>query len=127
MAYTSSEQGPEQIFVRGFPDPVGQWRVSENGGYDPVWAPDGTALYFVHGGELYRAAVSTEGVFTSERPERLISWPFWSGGGYRIGYDITPDGDRFLATLRGGASTGFGDVYVVTNWFEELKTRMGGN
>jgi serine/threonine-protein kinase len=125
MAYASEEQGRYQLFVRGFPDPVGQWRVSEAGGHDPVWAPDGSALYFLSGGSLYRASVSTDGAFSSEPPSRLMAWPFDSGGELRIGYDIAPDGDRFLATLEGSPGAGFGDVYVVTNWFDELKRRMG--
>ncbi len=48
MAYYSNELGGNQVFVRGFPEPVGQWRVSEgNSAFDPVWAPDGSALYYV--------------------------------------------------------------------------------
>ena len=41
-----------------------------------------------------------------------------------IGYDIHPDGDRFLL-VRGGRRGGFGDVFIVTNWFEELRERVG--
>ena len=41
-----------------------------------------------------------------------------------VGADLHPDGDRFIA-VRGSGGSGFGDVYVVTDWFEELKARMG--
>ena len=37
---------------------------------------------------------------------------------------VCPDGDRFLV-VRGGGAGGFGDVYIVVNWFEELRQRMG--
>ncbi|MEJ2206623.1 MAG: hypothetical protein P8170_21235 [Gemmatimonadota bacterium] len=125
LAYASDELGTWQVFVRGFPDPVGQWRVSEVSGHDPVWAPDGSALYFLSGGRLHRASVSTDGAFSSEPPSPLLDWPFSNGGELRIGYDIAPNGDRFLASSEGTPGRGFGDVYVVTNWFTELRRRMG--
>ena len=95
------------------------------GGYDPVWAPDGSALYFVNTGNIYRAGVSTDGGFTHQPPEALFPWPFQSAGGQRIGYDISADGRRFLATRGNSGGGGFGDVYVVVNWFDELQARMG--
>ena len=127
MAYTSGELGGGQVFVRGFPEPIGQWRVSEgNLAFDPVWAPDGSALYYVARPNLMKVDVATEGTFSHGQPTVLFAWPYNGGTPLNIGYDIHPDGDRFLVAGRGRRG-GFGDVYIVTNWFEELRQRMGSN
>ncbi len=42
--------------------PVGQIRVSENGGTEPAWAPDGSAVYYASDGALWRAPISGAGV-----------------------------------------------------------------
>ncbi len=38
---------------------------------------------------------------------------------------FTPNGDRFLFAQGGGGTSGFGDFYIVTDWFEELKELVG--
>ena len=125
MAYTSNELGYQQVFVRGFPEPIGQWRVSEgNNSFDPIWAPDGSALYFADRPNFMKVDVVTEGTFSFEQPTILFSYSYDSGGGVDTGYTIHPDGDRFLFA-QGGSGGGFGDVYIVTDWFEELRQRMG--
>ncbi|MDX1579475.1 MAG: hypothetical protein R3266_13395, partial [Gemmatimonadota bacterium] len=123
MAYTADEFGSLEVFVRAFPDPGEKWQVSRGGGWDPVWAPDGSALYYVSSGSLVRAEVPAGAAFVIETTETLFPWPY-STASVNTGYDIHPAGDRFLAA-RGGDGSGFGDVYVVTDWFEELKARMG--
>jgi hypothetical protein len=42
---------------------------------------------------------------------------FMSGHDYLGGYDITPDGRRFLVVMGGEPKT----ITIVQNWFEELK------
>ena len=125
MAHTSAELGGQQVFVRGFPEPIGQWRVSEgNNARDPVWAPDGSALYYVEPPNLMKVDVATEGTFSPGQPTVLFTWSYNNGGPNETGYDIHPDGDHFLVA-QGFGGGGFGDVYIVTNWFEELRQRMG--
>ena len=45
-AYTSNEASDVDVYVRAFPDPVGQWRVSSNEGQGSRWSPDGGAMYY---------------------------------------------------------------------------------
>jgi len=62
-------------------------------------------------------------------------------GGLRS-WDVHPEGSRFLMVRQGGGGPGgggqgggglggggavsaFNEVYLVTNWFEELRERMG--
>jgi serine/threonine-protein kinase len=122
MAYTADEFGGPEVFVRAFPDPAEKWQVSRGGGWDPVWAPDGSALYYVSNGTLMRAEVAGGQTFSVGSIRTLFPWPYGTAN-VNTGFDIHPDGDRFIAQRGGGG--GFGNVYVVTNWFEELKARMG--
>jgi serine/threonine-protein kinase len=122
MAYTSNEFGSQEVFVRDFPQPMGQWRLSD-GGYDPVWAPDGRALYYGGGTSLMKVDVTTEGTFSHGQPTPLFEWQYDAAGLNNTGYAIHPDGDRFVAL--GGAGVPVGDIYIVTNWFEERKQLMG--
>jgi hypothetical protein len=127
MVYRSEERGvSSQVFVRGFPEPVGRWRISEGEGsaFDAVWAPNGSALYYVESDDLMKVDVTTEGTFSHGQPTLLFTWPYDGAGPWNVGYDIHPDGDRFLV-VQGGGGGGFGDVFIVTNWFEELRERMG--
>ncbi len=73
-----------------------------------------------------RVNVPTEGTFQPGQPTVLFTWSYDSGNQVEIGYDIHPDGDRFLV-VQGGAGDGLGDVFIVTDWFEELRQRMGSN
>ena len=48
LAYSSFEDGREEVFVRSFPDGQHVHRVSSGGGSEPVWARDGARLFFRH-------------------------------------------------------------------------------
>lgn len=56
----------------------------------------------------------------------ILDWPYPAGTGGRR-YDVSPDGQRFLAIRVGDAadSDASVDITVVLNWFTELKERMG--
>ena len=44
-------------------------------------------------------------------------------------YDVSPEGQRFLAIKAGAGAdeSATQRTYIVTNWFEELRQRMGSN
>jgi Tol biopolymer transport system component len=121
LAYFGTGQ---DVFVRGFPDPVGLWRLSAEGemrrSYDPVWAPDGSALYYGDAGALSKVEVQTDGPFTLAAKTRLFNWTADPGGPGKVGFDIHPDGDRFVVAETGFFS-GASALYVFTDFFEELK------
>lgn len=125
MAYTSNELGHPEVFVRSFPDPGRPWRISNARATDPVWGPDGTALYYVSNGSMMRASLTLTDTVAVGATTILFPWSAASGMSHRE-YDIHPDGDRFLAQ-RGGilGFQGVGRVHVVTDWFTEVRRRMG--
>jgi serine/threonine-protein kinase len=125
IAYWLQSDETQGIFVRRFPDGSGLQRVSNEGfnSFDPVWSPDGRSLYFRARG-LYRADVSLGSSFSVGEVTLLVD-PILAetGGPFTIGYDIHPDGDRLVVVREG--SGGIGSVHLVTNWFTELRERMG--
>lgn len=47
LAFETDETGQAEIFVRPFPNlDGGRWRISTEGGLDPIWAADGRTLFY---------------------------------------------------------------------------------
>jgi serine/threonine-protein kinase len=131
MAYASDESGQYEIYVRPFPDVhQDQVRVSNNTGFDPVWSRDGGELFYLEQGEnpqLMAVTVETgraAGSFGYRDRRVVMSWPYYALGEGRS-YDTAPDG-RFLAIRPDPGTSGTAHVWIVTNWFAELRARMGG-
>ena len=129
LAYQSNESGRWEIFVQPFPDiDDGKWQVSTNGGYDPVWSPDGRDLFYLEVPErIMVAEVETDPTFNSGTPTEAFDAVPYALFGPRY-YDLAPDGERFLMTKAGVTQTEgedrFTGMIVVENWFEELKERV---
>ena len=122
------------VYARSFPGAEGRVRISEEGGTEPQWAPDGSAVYYRNGPSLMRASVRSGQPFSVDTPEELFS-----GGWSRVppafppprtNWDVAPDGDSFLfisqpgATNDGGTGQPVVTLEVVVNWFEELRSRI---
>ena len=45
LAYASSENGRNEIYVQAFPSTGRRWQVSSSGGRQPLWRADGKELY----------------------------------------------------------------------------------
>ena len=124
MAYQSDESGQFEIYVRPFPN-VDDDRVpvSNAGGFQPLWSRDGRELFYLEGNPLMSAAVQPDGpVFSVYRRTPLLDWPYFAAPLIRRTYDVSVDGQRFLA-LRPLGSDGAArsQIIVVQDWFEELK------
>ena len=46
LAYSSTESGRAEIYVRAMSAAAGQWQVSRRGGMRPVWSRDGRRIFF---------------------------------------------------------------------------------
>jgi Tol biopolymer transport system component len=133
MAYMSDESGQYEIYVRPFPEVNSdKWQVSQKGGMNALWSPDGRKLFYRSGDAVMAVPVGTEPTFKPGRAEIVLrGYPptsFW--GDIQSGWDIHPDGKRFLMLKpvepTGMASEGEAPrrIHVVLNWFEELKQRV---
>jgi serine/threonine-protein kinase len=94
IAYMSFEAGNADVYVRPFPGPGGQWRISTGGGSFPLWSATARELLFLSQGKVMFAPYSVVGdSFRADAPRP------WSPTGLRgIGvsypYDLHPDGKR---------------------------------
>ena len=109
-------------------------RVSNGGGTEPVWAPDGSAIYYRNGSSVMRASISPGAVFAVDTPEEMFegAWTHNPGAYPRTNWDVHLDGESYLFVSQGGAELteeGGGPpvmrLEVVVNWFEELRQRVG--
>jgi hypothetical protein len=107
FAYQSAESGRLEVFVRPLFGSGAVRQLSASGGVAPIWARDGSAVYYWSatcpppcGVGIYRVRLSRKGGEPDfERPEKLFE------GNYRgadlmphgHGWDVAPDG-RFLLT-----------------------------
>lgn len=124
IAYVSDESGQFEVYVRPFPPSAGgQRRVSDAGGFGPIWSPSGEELYFTQrqasGLSLMAVPIRADSGRVYGRPRPLFSPA-------KAPTDITPDGTQFLFTqVRESDSEGEPlpppEIIVVQSWFEELK------
>ncbi|HUE87143.1 MAG TPA: hypothetical protein VMO26_13795 [Vicinamibacterales bacterium] len=59
VAYTSDKTGQSEVYVRPFRDPGTEEIVSAGGGREPVWAHNGSELYFRSGSQMLAARIET--------------------------------------------------------------------
>jgi Tol biopolymer transport system component len=121
LGYVSDDSGRAEVYVQPYPGPGGKWPISNDGGTDPVWAPDGGELFFRHGNRLLSVAVRTRPDFWVGRPKPLFEARYETLDGVR-NYDISPDGERFLM-IRSDEAEQRAELHVVLDWFEELSAR----
>jgi Tol biopolymer transport system component len=98
VAYASDQAGGWEIFVQPFPNASdGKWMVSNNGGAEPRWSPDGKELYYFAGQTLMAVPVSLQPTFSAGVPAALFDAPIQAGNtndSHR--WLVAPDGKRFL-------------------------------
>jgi serine/threonine-protein kinase len=125
VAYLSNESGRDEVFVRPYPGPGGEWQISTEGGDDPCWSRSGRELFYWQGdNKMMVVDVETKPTFRPGRPRLLFEGRYFSHGVNF--YDVTSDGTRFLMIKEDPAESGPAQVKVVLNWFEEVKRRVPG-
>ena len=126
LAYTSNAAGRQEIYVRPYPIVQGtERRVSEGGGSGPVWAPDGSALYYRGAKSIMVAPTALGPGFVPGRSRALFPLERFRFSGNTSAFDIHPDGKRFVMVTLGDPPPPLRDqINVVLNWFEELHRRV---
>ncbi len=123
LAYVSNESGRYEVYVRPFPKGHGRWLVSVGGGTEPLWSPNGQALFYRTGNEMMEVSVRTEPTFSVEPPTLVFTHAFKSGIYGTLSYDITADGQKFLMIERNLEMIP-NELNVVLNWGEELRRKV---
>ena len=127
LAYSSTESGRNEVYVRAFPPPAsgqgGKWQISNNGGDRPFWLRNGHELVYSSGSRLMTVRYTVDGdTLVADKPRSWIE----KLGKIRDG-DIAPDGQRMLV-LRPVVSTEppkpEHELVFLFNFFDELRRRV---
>jgi serine/threonine protein kinase len=122
VAYSSTESGRSEVYVRPFPTGSGKWQISTQGGRVPKWRKDsresGELFFLSNEGTVMSVKANGTGstfVVGSVSPLFSVSKSFSPEL-----YDVTRDGQRFLiGTVPGGAISP--TLTLVSGWQEKLK------
>jgi Tol biopolymer transport system component len=112
VAYASDESGRSEIYVQSYPGGTSRIPVSNGGGSQPRWSPDGKDLFYVTGDAVVAVAVRPDGSFGA--PRRLFDRSNLLLGKYHS-FDVSPDGKRFLMIQRDPGSVPR-QLNVILNW-----------
>jgi Tol biopolymer transport system component/DNA-binding winged helix-turn-helix (wHTH) protein len=116
IAYTSDESGRSEIYVQLYPGGTNRMVVSNGGGSQPRWSPDGKELFYVTGDAVVAVALHPNGSFGAarrlfDRSNFLLNYRLQS-------YIVSPDGKRFLMIRRDQGSVPR-QLNVILNWSAE--------
>ena len=124
IAYVSDETGKREVYVQGFPVSTGKWKISEDGGDQPLWRRDGKELFYLSLGGQLTAVSLTAGSSTFEagsaRALFRLSRPQSGMFGTGRWYDAAADGQRFLV-----ADPREGETSVPVNIFLGWAAQLG--
>jgi serine/threonine-protein kinase len=123
LAYVSDETGIAEVYVQPFPGPGGRYQISAGGGVEPIWAPNDEEVFYRGGVSLIAARIRTAPELSLVRRDTLFAMNALPGE-VQAGYDIFPDGKRFVfpRIVSSGA-----DPTVVTGWLEDVRERMAAS
>ena len=127
--------GRTEIYAEPYPGPGARVQLSIDGGASPVWHPDGRRVFYVTAGASGRFQMMSVGFVPGTTPRAgqpdvlfefdpavlaLFCQPVRC-------FDLAPDGRKFYAVqFHPSRSVRVTHIAVIQNWFEELRTKMGG-
>ncbi|HEU5251399.1 MAG TPA: hypothetical protein VFW15_15555, partial [Thermoanaerobaculia bacterium] len=124
IAYVSDETGKREVYVQGFPVSTGKWKISEDGGDQPLWRRDGKELFYLSlGGQLTAVALTPgSSTFEAGAARALFRLTRPQSGMFGTGrwYDAAADGQRFLV-----ADPREGETSVPVNIFLGWAAQLG--
>jgi len=128
VAYASNESGTNEVYVRPFPDAGGgRWQVSNGGGTQPLWSPDGRELFFLDAGaHLTAARVQTTPTFAVAGLTQLFDASGYVLDAFHQSYDVVPDGQSFIFARprRQGAGLRAPQLVWADHWFTDIEARL---
>ena len=130
VAYAGRVATSGGVFVQPFPPTGAKYQLSASGMY-PLWAPDGSRLFYNIPGQFVAVSVTTQPTVAFGNPVAVPRGTFLAFGPLVArNHDITPDGKAIVGVIMAASdqtqtgASAFNQIQVVTNWFEELKARV---
>jgi len=127
MAYDSDESGRVEIYAQSYPNPgIKRLKISPTYGSEPLWTKGGRELVYRNGDSVMAVSVDVANGRVGQ-PVALFNGPYPDNPGWTRprSYDVLPDVEQFLL-IRLRELDSQPHIAVVLNWFDELRTRMGG-
>jgi serine/threonine-protein kinase len=112
----------EQVFVRSLQADGATIQVSTDSGNKPVWAPNGSRLYYRSDDGIMAVSIDSRDQLSASAPELLFTTQMM-GGTYRShpNFDIAPDGRSFVM-VQGDEDWGSAsEARLILDWFEEVR------
>ncbi len=119
FAYVSDESGPDEVYLKRFPAGEGRWQVSTQGGYWPRFSRRGDKIYYVIGDTIMEVDVSLGSEPKLGVPRALFARKPLGWGlvfGWPAGFDVSPDGSRFVVVEPQTDARQLGGIVVEENW-----------
>jgi serine/threonine-protein kinase len=127
LAYTSNESGTNEVYVRPFPATNGgRWQVSNGGGLEPRWSPDGRELYFLDGTRLVAIPVrASSTTFDTGEPQPLFEASRFVIDIFHTSYEVLPGGRGFIFTRQRetGRPATQPALVQAENWFADVRVK----
>jgi len=119
LAYVSNESGRDEVYIRPWKEDGAAVLVSDRGGTEPVWSPDGSEVFYRNPSSHYLVAASIQAYPRLAVWQRRALFPVgdMAAGFTHANYDISPDGSTFVFVRRTSGSP----VTVLRNVPEMLK------
>jgi serine/threonine protein kinase len=125
VAYQSNESGQHEVYIQSFPTSDEKFQISNGGGTQPQWHPNGKELFYITSdGVMMAVPINLIG----ERLNPGIPTPLFKtripGEGYMdilgVQYAVSGDGQRFLinTTVDNPIPS---PITVITNWTKLLE------
>jgi Tol biopolymer transport system component len=116
LAYQGDETGRAEIYVRSLDGAGGRLQVSNSGGMEPVWAPEGDALYYLEpsqtGARLVHAEIDRQPRLAVRGRTTVVEDLRSQQSDNHANYDIHPSGGKFIVPERGAGDA----VVAIFNW-----------
>jgi serine/threonine protein kinase len=126
LAYVSDESGKWEVYVQRFLSSGGKWQISDMGGNQPQWSPDGTELFYVASDQKLMAVPVHTGLSLdpgTPKPLFQLHAPTdFFGFASFASYDVDSGGQRFLVSTL-VAEEASPPLDVVINWTAALGTQ----
>jgi Tol biopolymer transport system component len=131
LAFTSDESGRSEVYLQAFdaaaPRLVGERHlVSRDGASSIRWSRDGRELFYVGwNGRLYGVPITLSPELKIGKPVDLftISTEARAAIHSQIGFDVAPDGQRFLVPIV--TSSEKSEIVLIQNWEIALQRTSG--
>ena len=108
FAFVSDQSGEQEVFVRSLEQGGEEVQVSQGGGTEPVWSPDGHELYYRGFADrrlkLMAATIRTKPELEVVSRTALFSLEDIVGAAPHANYAVSPDGKTFVMVRRAPAN-----------------------